>query len=162
MTEFIIFFAVNTKYPDLVGKIPRRGWKKSQLGEKLFFCESCCSCVQFLGQREAPAPYLCEPNSSIQKSITSSVKSCPYETLSSFTNTEWIIMENALLTESNDNDADHCIGHKEGGYEEFVGTVLARSSVLTIPRRWALFNIFLNVYILGLSLSGLRSCPDYP
>ena len=72
-------------------------------------------------------------------------------------------MENALLKESNHNDADHCIGHKEGGCEEFVGTVLARSSVLTIPRRSALCNyIFLNVYILGLSLSGLRPCPDYP
>ena len=162
MTEFIIFFAVNTKYPDLVGKIPRKGWKKSQLGEKLFFCESCCSCVQFLGQRETPAPYLWESNSSIQKSIASSVKSCPYETLSSFTNTEWIIMEIVLLTESNDNDADHCIGHKEGGYEEFVGTVLARSSVLTIPRRSVLFHLFLNLYILGLSLPGPRSSPEYP
>ena len=102
------------------------------------------------------------PTQALKKSIASSVKSCPYETLSSFTNTEWMIMENALLKESNDNDADHSIGHKEGGCEEFVGTVLARSSVLTIPRRSALCNIFLNVYILGLSLSGLRSCPDYP
>ena len=58
-------------------------------------------------------------------------------------------MENALLKESNHNDADHCIGHKEGGCEEFVGTVLARSSVLTIPRRSALFNIFLNLFIIG-------------
>ena len=120
--------------------------EKITIGEKVVFCESCCSCVHFLGQREAPAPYLWESNSSVKKSIASSVKSCPYETLSSFTNTEWIIMENALLKESNDNDADHSIGHKEGGCEEFVGTVLARSSVLTIPRRSAFCNTFLCIF----------------
>ena len=105
------------------------------------------------------------PTQALKKSIASSVKSCPYETLPSFTNTELMIMENALLKESNHNDADHCIGHKEGGCEEFVGTVLARSSVLTIPRRSALCNISLNlfivfVYCLSLAMLVTHSLTD--